>query len=231
MKHQILVAILFCLMMACGAPEQKSQDSAQTSVQDEVTPEVVTNDKIILFFGNSITAGYQLAVEQAFPAVIQRRLDSLDYNYRVVNAGLSGETTAGGKSRIDWVLRTVPDIFVLELGANDGLRGLPLEETPKNLQGIIDSVKKVNPDVQVIIAGMQVPPNLGQTYTSGFSEIFPTVAQANEAILIPFILDGVAGIPELNLDDGIHPTPQGHQIVAETVWRYLSPLLNKSPKA
>lgn len=218
-------------MMACGAPDQKSQESAQTSVQDEVTPEVVTNDKIILFFGNSITAGYQLAVEQAFPAVIQGWLDSLDYNYRVVNAGLSGETTAGGKSRIDWVLRTVPDIFVLELGANDGLRGLPLEETPKNLQSIIDAVKKVNPDVQIVIAGMLVPPNLGQTYTSGFAEIFPKIAADNDATLIPFILEGVAGNPELNLDDGIHPTPEGHQIVAETVWRYLSPLLEKEPGA
>lgn len=218
-------------MLACGAPDQKSQESAQTSVQDEVTSEVVTNDKIILFFGNSITAGYQLAVEQAFPAVIQGWLDSLDYNYRVVNAGLSGETTAGGKSRIDWVLRTVPDIFVLELGANDGLRGLPLEETPKNLQSIIDAVKKVNPDVKIIIAGMLVPPNLGQTYTSGFAEIFPKIATANDATLIPFILEGVAGNPELNLEDGIHPTPEGHQIVAETVWRYLSPLLTKEPGA
>ncbi len=231
MKHQILVAILFCLLMACGTSDQKSQEDARTPVQDEVSPEVVTNDKIILFFGNSITAGYQLAIEQAFPAVIQKRLDSLDYNYRVVNAGLSGETTAGGKSRIDWVLRTVPDIFVLELGANDGLRGLPIAETPKNLQSIIDSVKKVNPDVHVIIAGMQVPPNLGQTYTTGFAEIFPTIAEVNGATLIPFILDGVAGIPELNLEDGIHPTPQGHQIVAETVWRYLSPLLEKEPEA
>ncbi|MDW3197006.1 MAG: arylesterase [Cytophagales bacterium] len=229
MKNSILVAILFCLVMACGAPEQKSQESTQTSVQDEVTPEVVTNDKIILFFGNSITAGYQLAVEQAFPAIIQKRLDSLDYDYRVVNAGLSGETTAGGKSRIDWVLRTVPDIFVLELGANDGLRGLPLVETPKNLQSIIDAVKEANPDVQVIIAGMMVPPNLGQTYTSGFAEIFPKVAADNDATLIPFLLDGVAGNPDLNLDDGIHPTPQGHKIVAETVWQYLSPLLEKDP--
>ena len=231
MKHQFLAAIFFCLMAACGPPDQKSQKSEQTSVQDEVTPEVVTNDKIILFFGNSITAGYQLAVEQAFPAVIQRRLDSLDYDYRVVNAGLSGETTAGGKSRIDWVLRTVPDIFVLELGANDGLRGLPLAETPKNLQSIIDAVKKVNPEVRIIIAGMRVPPNLGQAYTSGFAEIFPKVAADNDAMLIPFILDGVAGIPELNLDDGIHPTPEGHQIIAETVWKYLSPLLEKEPEA
>lgn len=227
MKYSILLATLLCLVMACGTTDEKRKESTQTPVQDEVTPEVVTNDKIILFFGNSITAGYQLAVEQAFPAIIQERLDSLGYNYRVVNAGLSGETTAGGKSRIGWVLRTIPDIFVLELGANDGLRGLPLVETPKNLQSIIDSVKKVNPDVKVIIAGMMVPPNLGQKYTSGFAEIFPKIAEDNEATLIPFILESVAGKPELNLEDGIHPTPEGHRLVAETVWHYLQPLLEK----
>lgn len=228
MKNQVLGVLSMCLLWSCGTPaEQQQAKTPQTSVQDEVSQAVVTPDKIILFFGNSITAGYQLAIDQAFPAVIQEKLDSLGFGYRVVNAGLSGETTAGGKSRIDWVLRTVPDIFVLELGANDGLRGLPLEETPKNLQSIIDAVKKVNPEVKIVIAGMQVPPNLGQNYTSGFASIFPEIARINSAILIPFILDGVAGEPELNLEDGIHPTPQGHRIVAETVWEYLFPLLEK----
>ena len=227
MKNQVFGVFFMSLILGCNAPEQKRSEPAQTQVQDEVKEEVVTQDKIILFFGNSITAGYQLAIEQAFPAVIQSRLDSLGYQYRIVNAGLSGETTAGGKSRIDWVLRTVPDIFVLELGANDGLRGLPLAETPKNLQSIIDAVKKINPEVKVVIAGMLVPPNLGQDYTRGFAEIFPSVAKANDATLIPFILEKVAGIPELNLDDGIHPTPEGHRLVAETVWQYLEPLLSK----
>lgn len=228
MKNQVLGVLFMSLLWGCGAPSQeKPTEPSQTSVQDEVSTDVVTQDKIILFFGNSITAGYQLAIEQAFPARIQEKMDSLGYEYRVVNAGLSGETTAGGKSRIDWVLRTIPDIFVLELGANDGLRGLPLVETPKNLQSIIDAVKAVNPRVKVVIAGMQVPPNLGEKYTSGFAKIFPEIAEKNDATLIPFILEGVAGNPELNLDDGIHPTPAGHQIVAETVWQYLLPLLEK----
>ncbi len=220
-----LKVFLLLLVFACGpAAKEKTEPRSrdESSARDRAT-----DKRIILFFGNSITAGYQLAIEQAFPAIIQGWLDSLEYDYQVVNAGLSGETTASGKSRIDWVLRTVPDIFVLELGANDGLRGLSLEETPKNLQAIIDAVKAANPNVKIVVAGMLVPPNLGQEYTAGFSEIFPNVAKANDATLIPFILEGVAGDPELNLDDGIHPTPDGHIIVAETVWKYLFPLLEK----
>ena len=197
--------------------EPKSEVAAVTKKEEK--------KKNILFFGNSITAGYQLDMDQAFPALIQNRLDSLGLNYQAINAGLSGETTAGGRERIDWVLRTIPDIFFLELGANDGLRGLALEETPKNLQAIIDKVKEANPEVKVIIAGMMVPPNLGQAYTEGFRNIFSSIAEKNDATLIPFVLDGVAGIPSLNLSDGIHPTPEGHQIVAETVWKYLQPLL------
>lgn len=195
--------------------------------QTQEKPQEVLVKKTILFFGNSITAGYQLDMDEAFPALIQNRLDSLGFNYQVINAGLSGETTAGGMSRIEWVLNTVPDVFVLELGANDGLRGLPLEESRKNLQDIIDAVKKVNSDVKIVLAGMQVPPNLGQDYTQAFQEIFPELAKNNNATLIPFILEGVAGDPDLNLDDGIHPTPEGHMILTETVWKYLEPLLEK----
>ena len=165
-------------------------------------------------------------MDQAFPAIIQKKLDSLGFNYKAINAGLSGETSAGGKSRIEWVLKTRPDIFFLELGANDGLRGLPLDETYKNLQDIIDAVKKENPAVKIIIAGMMVPPNLGDDYTAEFKDLFPTLAEENDAIYIPFLLEGVAGNPELNLRDGIHPTPEGHEIVAETVWEYLEPLLD-----
>ena len=215
------------LSFACGSSQETA--SSQQAVPEASTKMDQKESKpIILFFGNSITAGYQLAVEQAFPAIIQQWMDSLGYDYQAVNAGLSGETTASGKNRIEWLLRTVPDIFVLELGANDGLRGLPLEETPKNLQSIIDQVKAANPDVKIIIAGMRVPPNLGQEYTSGFERIFPKIAKDNEATLIPFILEKVAGIPELNLPDGIHPTPEGHLLLAETVWQYLQPILVKS---
>ena len=181
--------------------------------------------KVILFFGNSITAGYQLDMNQAFPAIIQQKIDSLGLSYQVINAGLSGETTASGKNRIDWVLRTVPDIFILELGANDGLRGLPLKETPKNLQVIIDKVKLINPEVKIVITGMEVPPNLGEAYTRQFRNIFPTLAKNNAAVLIPFLLVDVAGRPSLNLPDGIHPTPEGHLLIAELVWETLLPLL------
>lgn len=217
-------ALLLFLLMGCTSAS-KNEEQISELKEEEVKKEPVKK-RVILFFGDSITAGYQLDIEDAFPAIIQERLDSLGYEYQVVNAGLSGETTAGGRSRIDWVLRTIPDIFILELGANDGLRGLQLTETRKNLQEIIDRVKEKNPEVRIVLAGMQVPPNLGQAYTQEFSAIFPSLAKENELGLIPFILEGVAGDPELNLADGIHPTPEGHAILAETVWSSIRPLLD-----
>lgn len=180
---------------------------------------------VLMFFGNSITAGYQLDPDDAFPALISDKMDTLDYDYLVINAGLSGETSAGGLSRIDWVLSTVPDVFVLELGANDGLRGLDLAESKINLQGIIDKVKLANKDVKIIIAGMEMPPNLGKTYTNSFRQIFRELATENNATLIPFILDGVGGNPELNLPDGIHPTAEGHMIIAKNIWEYVESAL------
>ena len=182
-------------------------------------------EKTIIFFGDSITAGYGLSKEQAFPALIESKLRSKEHNYQVINAGLSGETSAGGLSRIDWILRQRVDIFVLELGANDGLRGLPPAETQKNLQGIIDKVRAKNPDVKIIIAGMMVPPNLGQNYSREFQAIFPELAKKNDALLIPFLLEGVAGDRDLNLADGIHPNVKGHEIVADNVYRALKELL------
>ena len=218
--------LLLALFVSCGTPNKSSTDNFEAKrAKSEFTQEETGEEKIILFFGNSITAGYQLDMDQAFPSIIQAKIDSLGMNYRAINAGLSGETSAGGRSRIDWVLRAVPNIFFLELGANDGLRGLPLEETSKNLQDIIDAVKKEKPGVRIIVAGMMVPPNLGDDYTGQFQNIFPELAKKNDAVYIPFLLEGVAGNPELNLDDGIHPTPEGHKIVAETVWEYLKPLL------
>ncbi len=181
--------------------------------------------KTILFFGDSLTAGYGLSREEAFPALIEEKISENGKQYQVINAGLSGETSAGGLSRIDWVLRQPVDIFVLELGANDGLRGLPLASTEKNLQAIIDKVKAKNPDVDVVIAGMMVPPNMGPEYTSGFRKIFPTLARRNEATLIPFLLEDVAGHEHLNLADGIHPNTEGHKIVAENIYKVLAPLL------
>ncbi|MEM6358573.1 MAG: arylesterase [Bacteroidota bacterium] len=174
--------------------------------------------KTIIFFGDSITAGYGLSKEQAFPALIASSFKEEGLNCEILNAGLSGETSAGGLSRIDWILRKPVDVFVLELGANDGLRGLPLESTKSNLQKIIDKVKVQNPDVALVIAGMMVPPNLGNEYTKEFQEIFPDLARANDAMLIPFLLDGVAGNQDLNLADGIHPNVEGHKIVAKNIF-------------
>ena len=180
--------------------------------------------KGILFYGNSLTAGLGLDPLQAFPNLIQEKIDESGKKYAVINAGLSGETSAGGLNRIDWVMNQPFSIFILELGANDGLRGLPLESTRSNLQGIIDKVKSKNPKV-IIIAGMMVPPNMGEDYTSEFQKVYPDLASKNGAILIPFLLDGVAGNPDLNLPDGIHPNIEGHQIVADNVWKVLKPLL------
>lgn len=181
--------------------------------------------KAVLFFGNSLTAGMGLDPNQAFPNLIQEKLLELEKEYLVINAGLSGETSAGGLNRIDWVLNQQVDIFVLELGANDGLRGLPLESTRENLQGILDKVKQKYPKVKIVIAGMMVPPNMGQDYSAEFVKIYPDLAKINKAELIPFLLDGVAGNPDLNLPDGIHPNIQGQQIVADNVWKVLKNLL------
>ncbi|HEX9654462.1 MAG TPA: arylesterase [bacterium] len=183
--------------------------------------------KTILFMGNSLAAGYGLNPELAFPALIQQKIDSLKWRYEVVNAGLSGETSAGGLRRIDWLLRRKIDVLVLELGGNDALRGIAIDVTRKNLQGIIDKAKRAYPQVKMVIAGMQAPPNLGPNYTRQFRDLFPQLAQTNDATLIPFLLEGVGGVPELNQADRIHPTSQGHRIIAETVWRKLKPVLSE----
>ncbi len=145
----------------------------------------------------------------------------------MVNAGLSGETTASGKNRINWVLNQDVDVFVLELGANDGLRGIPIEETKKNLQDIIDTVKEENPGTKIVLAGMQIPPNMGEEYTTKFRNIFPELAEKNDVALIPFLLEGVAGDPELNQQDGIHPTADGYKIVTDNVWSVLEKVVEK----
>jgi len=181
----------------------------------------------ILFFGDSLTAGYGIETSQAFPALIQQRLDRLGWPYVAVNAGLSGETSAAGLRRIDWVLRQPVDVLVLELGANDGLRGVPLAQTRVNLQAIVDRTRAKYPEAALVVAGMQIPPNLGPEYTEEFRRIFPELAEHNDAALIPFLLEGVGGLPEFNLPDGIHPTPEGHAILADNVWRVLEPLLQK----
>lgn len=222
--------IIFALLLASGfiacqnntAPETKS---TETTATPSASPAPVTNKKAIVFFGNSLTAAYQLTKEQGFPALIQEKIDSLGLPYHCVNAGLSGETTADGVNRIDWVLQQPMDIFILELGGNDALRGLPITESRKNLQAIVEKVKAARPDCKIIIAGMMAPPNLGATYTNAFRDMYPELARKNKALLIPFLLDKVGGEASLNLEDGIHPNIAGHKIVAETVWKVLKTAL------
>lgn len=181
--------------------------------------------KVILCFGNSITAGYGLDPELAYPAELERMIREEGYHYSVVNAGLSGETSAGGLTRIDWVLQNKVDIFILELGGNDGLRGLPLDQTRTNLESIINKVLKKYPDAQIVIAGMMVPPNMGPDYSKEFAYMFNNLATKKDAILIPFLLKGVGGIAELNLPDGIHPNVEGHKIVAQNVFESIKDIL------
>ena len=186
--------------------------------------------KVILFLGDSITAGYGLEPEQAFPALIEDKIDARRWPFRVVNAGQSGDTSAGGLSRMDWLLKNRIDVLVLELGGNDGLRGLPAATTQKNLQAIIDRTKEANPDTRIVLAGMKVPPNMGRDYAKQFDAIFPALAKKNKAVLIPFVLDGVGGVRELNLPDGVHPTAKGHEIIAAHVWKFLEPVLRSLNK-
>ena len=226
MKKLLLFSCLFSLFAACGTNSDK-QDVSKTPQPTSLPPnEEKSSKKIILFFGNSLAAGYGLdEPSQAFPALVQRRIDSMGLPYAVVNAGLSGETSAGGDGRIEWVLRQPVDVFVLELGANDGLRGIPVEETRKNLQSIIDKVRLRYPNVKLVMAGMQAPPNMGKDFTDRFREIYPDLARKNSMVLVPFLLEGVAGESELNQSDGIHPTAEGHRILMENVWKVMSVLL------
>ncbi len=190
--------------------------------QEKLAPSPKKN---IVFFGNSLTAGYGLDPSEAFPSLIQARLDSLGLPYKVINAGVSGETTADGLSRIDWILQQPVVVFILELGGNDGLRGIPVNETSKNLQEIIQKVKEKYPHSKIILTGMLVPPSMGNTYSVQFRALFPQLAQKNNLYLLPFLLEGVGGVPELNQADGIHPTAKGDRIVAENVWSILKDIL------
>ncbi|HTR28376.1 MAG TPA: arylesterase [Puia sp.] len=223
LRHVICPAIL--MASACSNNNNSSSPARDTATTSATTPATTDTRKSILFFGNSLTAGYGLNPEESFPTLIGRRLDSLHLPYKAINAGVSGETSAGGLTRINWVLRQPVDIFVLELGGNDGLRGIPVNSTRDNLQSIIDTVHHRYPACRIILAGMRVPPNLGSVYTTSFHEIFAELAKKNNTALIPFLLEGVGGDPSLNQPDGIHPNTKGEKIVTETVWKALRPLL------
>jgi len=226
LKFRHVICPIILMTSACHSnPASSSTDSTHTPAASPGAASPADNRKTIIFFGNSLTAGYGLDPDQAFPTLIGHRLDSLHLPYKVINAGISGETTAGGRSRLKWTLRQPADIFVLELGGNDGLRGIPVNSTSDNLQSIIDTVRRRYPACKIILAGMRVPPSMGSTYSTEFYNIFADLAKKNNTSLIPFLLDGVGGDPSLNQADGIHPNTNGEKIVTETVWKALQPLL------
>ncbi len=221
------IMMMSAVLVACG-DKQQANGSADQPRGGQETAAVIQSPKTILFFGNSLTAGYGLEPTEAFPSLIQKKIDSAGLNFKTVNAGVSGETSAGGKNRIDWILKTPVDIFVLELGANDGLRGIPVTETKKNLQDIIDNVKAAYPQVELVMAGMQIPPNMGARYTNDFRSMYTDLAKQNNMALIPFLLEGVGGERRFNLQDGIHPNAEGAKIVADNVWVLLQEIVEKS---
>lgn len=232
-----LLAYIPVLCLACGSRDTDTGIGTAAPGGGNVPPATEQNDSpdaehaenadtIILFLGNSLSAGAGVDPVSAFPALLQHRMDSLGWNVRVINAGLSGETSAGGLRRIDWYLQQHPvSILVLELGGNDGLRGIPVEVTQNNLRTIIEKARTANPNMEIILAGMQIPPNLGQGYTRAFQQIYPTLTRMENTRLIPFLLEGVGGVDSLMQMDGIHPNESGHRIVAENVWSVLYPVM------
>ena len=183
----------------------------------------------LLVLGDSIAAGYGVEIEEAFPALLEEKLKTEGHDFQVVNGGISGDTTASGLRRIDWMLRCSFDIVLIELGGNDGLRGLSPQQTKENLQGIIDKIRAKSPSTRIILAGMQMPANMGEEYTEEFKAVFPSLARQNDTYLIPFILEGVGGVAELNQPDRIHPTAEGHKIVAGNAWKVLEKVLGDLP--
>ena len=182
-------------------------------------------DKSLVVLGDSLSAGFGVDLSEAWPARIQKKIREAGLPWKLVNAGLSGDTSAGGLRRLDWILRRPVDALLLELGSNDGLRGLPLEATRTNLQTVIERTRAKYPKVRIVLAGMKMPENLGEAYTRQFETLYRDLAETNKVALIPFLLDGVGGRAELNLPDQIHPNVEGHRRVATNVWQVLQPVL------
>jgi len=198
---------------------------ALTASSQPVPEKPAISAKTVVVLGDSLAAGYGVEPSEAYPALLQKKIDLAGLKFTVVNAGVSGDTSADGLNRINWLLRRPVDVLILELGGNDGLRGIPPATTATNLQIVIDRVKQKYPRAQIVITGMQMPPNMGDAYIPAFRNIFPTLAKNNQAALVPFLLEGVGGKPELNQPDHIHPTAAGHQIVAENIWKVLKSVL------
>ncbi len=232
------LSCLFAIAAACGSERNIKSDSITTEAKDNMTVAKAAADTgarssasirtpVVLFFGTSLTAGAGLEPDQAFPALVEKKADSAGLPIRAVNAGLSGETTAGAVRRIDWVLRTLADVIVVEVGANDALRGLSPPAAKANLETLIAAIKRKQPRAKIVLVQMEAPPNFGNAYTRSFRSIYVDVARQQNLILIPFLLDGVAGISRLNQPDGIHPNVVGERIVAENIWRSLAPVISQ----
>ena len=214
------------LGLSCSSKEESSRSEPEVPSPRPSTPSLpVESDArpVIVTLGDSLTIGLGVDPEANFPSRLQKKLNESGFRYRVINAGVSGDTTAQGLNRLRAVLDERPSVVVLALGANDGLRGLPVSSTEVNLEGIITALKAAG--IDIVLAGMTMPPNYGGIYTKEFREIFPALAKKHEIRLVPFLLEGVAGIPALNLEDGIHPNARGYEIITENVWKELRPLL------
>lgn len=214
----VAVLGLVAALVGCERPREDPPASPAPPTSSLEQPSVV-------FLGTSLTAGLGLDPEQAYPALIQKKIDSLGLGYRVVNAGVSGETSAGAVRRADWLFQQPVSVLVVETGANDGLRGLPPDSLRANIQAIFDRAKRLRPPPKLVLLGMRVPPNYGRTYSQQFQSLYPELARANDAALVPFLLQDVGGIASLNQADGIHPTAAGQRKMAETVWKVLEPVL------
>jgi acyl-CoA thioesterase I len=223
-RRAMLAALAAALAAAActGGDEAPEQQNGGAAATVSASPAPTRADaRRILFVGTSLTAGLGLPPEESYPALIQERIDAAGLNYTVVNRGVSGETSAGARERIGWLLREPAEVYVIETGANDGLRGLGVEDMRANIQAIIDTIRSVVPGGRIFLVQMEAPPNLGAEYTTGFRRVYSELAVKNEVGLIPFLLNGVVGDPAYNQSDGIHPNAAGARIVAENVWRAL----------
>jgi acyl-CoA thioesterase I len=234
MKYVLLLAVLGCARERPAVPDSGKAQASPTraSATNDSSPGArvaggLTPDgrRTLLFVGTSLTAGLGLDPDSAYPQLVQRKIDQAGLRYEVINAGISGETSSALVRRLDWLLRQPIDVVVIETGANDGLRGIPVATMKENIQAIIDRIRAVQPGARIALVQMEAMPNLGRAYTSGFHDVFPELAKRNNVALLPFLLENVAGVRALNQGDGIHPNEEGERIVAENVWKALRPLL------
>lgn len=222
--NRYCVVLLFLALtgFGCGGTKRETRELAQEPPSATV-PEQDTRP-VIAAFGNSLTAGSGVLRNMNYPSKLQAKIDASGYRYRVLNAGVSGETSSQGLNRLSTIVALRPEIVIVEFGGNDGLRGIPVDTTERNLEAIVSGLQEAG--ARVVLAGMQIPPNYGAAYAGSFRNIFPRLAKRYDAALIPFFLEGVGGSQELNQDDGIHPTAEGYDIVVENVWKVLRPILN-----